>query len=268
MGDLNELFGEQPAPEQETQAAPEAVETQPEASTGDEQQAPPAEAKEDPIETHRKGLETAVVAERRKRQEAEQRAAAIEAQLQQLMQRSQPAQQAQTDDGAPNPENFTDNPQEYWRQLARYEARQELKAEKERLEAEKQANAAQEQQRKFMEAAAEAVKAGQAEFEDFDNAINTGLAPYMTPVLQQALVLTKGGHKVAYHLAKNPLEAARISQLDPMSMLMELGEIRTKATATQRPSIPKTLTTARDARGQFTGQAFDGPTPLDSILSR
>jgi hypothetical protein len=267
MGDLSEFLGSEPAPVEQPEAEQPQQEAQQVEATGDEVAAAPAEAKEDPIETHRKGLETAVVAERRKRQEAEQRAAAIEAQLQQFMQQQQP-REAKPDEGAPNPDNFQDNPQEYWRQLARYEARQELKADKERFEAERQQQAESAKQQKFMEAASNAVKAGQQEFDDFDAVVNQGLAPFLSPVLQQALVMTSNGHKVAYYLGKNPLEAARISQLDPMTMLIELGELRTKAIANPKPSIPRTLTTARDARGQFAQQAFDGPTPLDAILSR
>lgn len=265
MGDLNEFLGNEPAPEETQPEAEQPQEAQPEASTG-EDAATPAEAKEDPIETHRKGLETAVVAERRKRQEAEQRAAAIEAQLQQFMKQQQPA--PTQDEGAPDPNQYQDNPQEYWRLLARYEARQELKAERERFEEERREREAQTQQRELMAKVAETVQAGQAKYPDFDAVINDGLGPYLNPLMQRALGLTKNGHDVAYFLAKNPLEAARISQLDPMQMLIELGEVRARATNPPKQAIPRTLTTARDARGQFASQTFDGPTPLDSILSR
>ena len=246
------------------EAAPvetQAVETAPEA-TG-EPTAPPADKPEDPIEKHTKGLEAATLAERTRRQNAEARAQAAEERLQQFMQQqSKPAEE-----GPPDPAAFQDNPQEYWAKLARYEARQELKLERERQAEDQRQQQQQAQAQRLTQATQSTVEAGRAEFSDFDSVINSGLAPFMTPLLQQALVMTNGGHKLAHHLGRNPAEAARIAQLEPMQMLIELGELRVKATAPVRQAIPQTLTDARDARGRFV-PAQDGPTPLSAVLGR
>lgn len=262
LDDLNSILSEQgPAPEQ--QPAPEVVqEAVQEQATGDEGTAP-VQTQDDPIETHRKGLETAVVAERRKRQEAEQRAQALEAKIAEYTRTQQPQQQQ---DGPPDPNQYQDNPQEYWRLLARFEAREEMKAEKARQEQDAQARKQQEQIASFQTAAQKAVDAGKSEFTDFDAVVNSGLAPFMTPVMQQALVFTPNGHKVAYYLGKNPGEAARIAQMDPPSMLMELGELRAKVAAPKRVELPQTLTQERNAQGRFV-PADDIPT-LDAILGR
>jgi len=264
LDDLNSILSEQgpqPAEQPATVEAPQ-QEAQQEAPTGDEGTAP-VQPQEDQIETHRKGLETAVVAERRKRQEAEQRAQALEAKIAEYTRAQQPQQQQ---DGPPDPNQFQDNPQEYWRQLARFEAREEMKAEKARQEQDAQARKQQEQIATFQSAAQKAVDAGKTEFKDFDAVVNSGLAPFMTPVMQQALVFTQNGHKVAYYLGKNPGEAARIAQMDPPAMLMELGELRAKVSAPKRVELPQTLTQERNAQGRFV--PVDDIPSLDAILGR
>lgn len=259
---LDSVLSEQGAPEQAAEQPPEVVEQQADEPTGEQASAPPAPPADDPIETHRKGLETAVVAERRKRQEAEARAQALEQRLQEY---AKPA--PAVEEGAPDPAQYQDNPQEYWAKLARFEARQELKLEREKQRAEAERAAQQKRQGEFVEAAAKAVDAGRAEFTDFDAVVNNGLAPFMNQALQAALVSSPNGHKLAYHLGKNPAEAARLAQMPPHLMFMELGELRGKVQGQQKPSIPQTLTQARDTRGQFK-PTFDGPTPLSSILGR
>lgn len=262
LDDLNSILsdeGQQPDQQPAPEVVPEQVQDE---ATGVDSGTPPP-PQEDAIETHRKGLETAVVAERRKRQEAEQRAQALEAKIAEYTKTQQPQQQQ---DGPPDPNQFQENPQEYWRQLARFEAREEMKAEKARQEQDAQARKQQEQIASFQTAAQKAVDAGKAEFTDFDAVVNSGLAPFMTPVMQQALVFTPNGHKVAYYLGKNPGEAARIAQMDPPSMLMELGELRAKVAAPKRVELPQTLTQERNAQGRFV-PADDIPT-LEAIFAR
>lgn len=261
LDDLNSILSDQAQPaEQPAQVEAPAQEVTQEA-TGEESTAP-VQTQDDPIETHRKGLETAVVAERRKRQEAEQRAQALEAKIAEYAKTQQPQQQ----DGPPDAAQYQDNPQEYWRLLARYEAREEMKAEKARQEQEAQQRKQADAVANFQSAAQKAVEAGKTEFQDFDAVINAGLAPFMTPIMQQALVFTPNGHKVAYYLGKNPGEAARISQMDPPQMLMELGELRAKVTTPKRVELPQTLTQERNAQGRFV-PADDIPS-LEAIFAR
>lgn len=49
--------------------------------------------------------------------------------------------------------------------------------------------------------------------------------PVITPIMAQAIYRADNSALVAYHLAKNPREAARISQLDPVSALVAIGQI-------------------------------------------
>jgi len=271
MSDLQSVFSDNdPEPiEQERQpeqAEPVQQEQAPE-STGEQQAAPPAEQSQESQEApdepqqRQKGLEAALLAERRRRQELEQ----LIRQSQQ--QAPQPAAQATAPDGLPDPANYQGNEQQYWRDLARFEARQEL------LEYQKQAQryAEQESANKRIAATQEklaaAVLNGQSKYRDFDAVINSGLAPFLNDALREEIA--EAGPDVAYYLGKNPGEAARLAGLsDPRALAREIVRLESKVSAPQRANIPQTLTQARDNRGQYQSTAYDGPTPLDAVLAR
>lgn len=264
LDDLNSILSEQGASEpaeQPAQAETQAQEAQQDEPTGVEGAAP-AQTQDDPIETHRKGLETAVVAERRKRQEAEQRAQALEARIAALQ---QPQQTTQAE-GPPDPANYQENPQEYWRLMARYEARAELQAVV-RQSQEAQARQAQEAaQRQAQDRVSGIVAAGQAKFQDYDAAINSGLAPFLNRTLLDVIADSEQGAEVSYWLAKNPGEAARVSALPERQMVREVTKLEAKLTKPAAPVLPQTLTTERNAQGRFV-PADDTPT-LEAILGR
>lgn len=234
---------------------PEPVAQAPEPETG-EVSAPPAEPqREEPEDARRKGLEAAVLAERRKRQQ-------LEEQLAQFQQQQQPQKQ---EAAPPDPNAYQDNPQEYWRLLARYEARQELQSAIKEQQQQAQATAAQRQQQERARRVNDVVTKGQLKYADFDPVINTGLAPFLTPQLHEKLATSEAGHDVAYWLGKNPIEANRVAQLTGDDLVRALTRIEDRLTAPQKPSIPTTLTTARDARGQFQAPQ-SGLTSLHDIL--
>lgn len=243
--------------------------------TGEQASATPAEQQEDPVDKHRKGLEAAALAERRKRQELEQRLEQREREFQQREREFQQRQQAvaQPSQGEPQREQFGSDA-EFFKALVRFEAKQEaqqlMAAERAEQEQERQRQAQETQAREFQRKSDETVDAGRKQYADFDAVINDGLAPFLNPVLQEALVIG-GGSDVAYWLGKNPTEAARVSQLPPMQMVLEIGRLEAKVKAQAqpaKPSLPQTLTQARNAAGQFAReQPYDGPTPLDAILA-
>lgn len=263
MDDLNSILSDQGNNEQPQEAAQETAQPVEQQQPTGEESATPAPQQDDPIETHRKGLETAVVAERRKRQEAEAKAQALE---QRIAEFERSKQEAKQPDGPPDPAQFQDNPEEYWRQLARYEVREEMKAAQVRSEAERERAKQEQAVANFRTAAEKVVSDGSAEFPDFTPVVNAGLGPFLNPTMQQALVFTPNGHKVAYYLGKNPAEAARISQLEPIQMLMELGELRSKVNAPKRVELPQTLTQERNAQGRF--KPADDIPSLEAILGR
>lgn len=230
-------------PEQHAEPAAEA--------TG-EPAAPPAEQQE--TNDSAKGLQAALLAERRRRQE-------LEAQLRQ--------QQPKPAEGAPDPAAYQDNPQEYWRLLARHEAREELKATIEQAHQQKQAEKEQERINATMDRLNAAVAIGQGKHKDFDAVINGGLAPFLTDALREELAESDNCDELAYWLGKNPAEAQRISTLSPRALAREVVKLEAKALAPPKPAIPQTLTQVRDSRGQYANTAaYDGPTPLDAVLGR
>lgn len=245
----------------------------------DESVTPTDEPQEDPIERHKKGLEAGIAAERTKRQAAERELAELRAWRQQQEQQRKASEQPKTQEQEPQESDYA-TPQEYIRALARFEAKQLREAEKAEEAAEKAESQAREHAQQMQRTADEVVLKGQQAFQDFDTVINSGLGPILaqeTPqahLFRQALLTGKRAHDVAYYLGKNPEEAYRIFAMQPLQMVDEIAEIRltkldevTEAPSQAKPVIPKTLTQARDARGQFKPAAYDGPTPLDDVLA-
>ena len=253
MGDLSSILSdpvetEEAAPVEAAQAAAEVVAPEVEATGEIEAAAPAVVAQEDEHRT--KGLEAALMAERRKRQEVEQA-------LHHLQQ-----QPAKPSNAAPDPAEYQDNPQEYWRLVARHEAREELRAAVAQAQ---EAKARQDQADRVNDV----VKQGQAKYPDFDTSINSGLGPFLTPQFAQAIAGCERGSDVSYYLAKHPGDASRISQMHPLDMVRELTKLDVKLSQqapAQQAQVPQTLTQARDSRGQFT-PALDGPKPLEAILA-
>lgn len=66
----------------------------------------------------------------------------------------------------------------------------------------------------------------------------------ITPAMAETIMDSDYGPDIAYHLGKNPLEAARISQLNPPSQARELGKIEALVSAPkpQPRTAPKPVT--------------------------
>lgn len=229
-------------------------------ATGENQPAPPAEQqeqREEPQEQTAKGLQAALLAERRRRQELERIVA----------EREIPAKQTQQD-GTPDPVNYQDNPQQYWRDLARYEARQELKAAEQEREQQEQEAAVNRRMSETRDKLNAAVLRGQGKYRDFDAVINGNLAPFLNDQMREEIAASEVGEVVAYWLGKNPAEAQRLSGLTERALSREFARLEMKVSSPAKVEIPQTLTQARDARGQFAQASYDGPTPLDAVLGR
>lgn len=264
MNELSSILsdeGDEPAVESVSVEAVEPIQSETPAAeaTGEDVAAPPAEAPKETNDNAR-GLQAAVVAERQKRQ-------AVEAQLRQLQQAQQGTQQPA--DGAPDPAQYQDNPQEYWRLLARHEARQELASVVQRSQQAQAQHEETERVANVQDRLNAAVAMGQSRFKDFDAVINGGLAPYLSDAMREEIAESDHGPEVAYWLGKNPAEAQRLSQLTPRALAREVVKLEAKVVAPPKPVLPRTLTQDRDSRGQFANAGgYDGPTPLDAVLNR
>lgn len=268
---LESIFSEQvttetPAPEvTQPETVAEPVVQEQEQTTGEEAGTPPEPQKEDPLEKHRKGLEAAAAAERKKRQDAEARAEAAERRAQALEQqyRQPPQQPKQEATDKPLREQFASeddwlDARDQWRDQQR----------------ERQAKEAKElEQAKTMYEKTEGIYAKAQALEGFDRAAFDRL-PLTQPIVR-ALIESDHAPELMRFMSSNPDEVGRIAGLSDTRQIAELARIEDKLNAAPpappkeekpRPQLPETLTQARDARGRFE-PAYDGPTPLNAILA-
>jgi hypothetical protein len=265
-----EPASEEPQQEQQPVETPQPQEQEPEEQqgTGEEATASPAEPKkEEPLDKAAEGLKAAATAERRKRQEAEQRALQLQTELERLRATQQPQQQVQQPqerDDDPKPLRSQFETEDEWLDARDvWRDRQQAKAQQEA-----QAQRAQEELRTKVET----VIAKAMAMEGFDLQAFSRV-PVSDPMME-AILDSEVPEKLVHFLQANPEEATRIHALPNSRQIKELARIEDRLAepepeqppVKERPQLPKTLTEARDSRGRFTKDAYEGPTPLNAIL--
>lgn len=248
-------------PEQTPEVQTPEVETEQVEATGEQAGTPPETQKDDPLDRHRKGLEQAAAAERKRRQEAEQRAQALEQELKAL--RQPQAFPTQTED--PKPQRTQFETEDAWLD-ARDEWRDRQREKQWRQQ--EQARAEQTLKTKTESIFAEAMK-----LPGFDMQAFVRLP--VPQAMADAILDSDSAPQLVHWLTANPGEAYRIAALSESRQHKELARIEDRLTATpkkeetpepkEKPRLPETLTQERDARGRFE-KAHDGPTPLSAIL--
>lgn len=112
-------------------------------------------------------------------------------------------------------------------------------------------------QRAFDDACNKAYAAGKSEFSDFDTALQNLKMLGGAPVgLLEIATDLKDGHKVLYHLAKNPDEAERVFALPPTKQAVELARMETQlGKAPSRPisNAPAPITPIGGVSKEATG---------------
>jgi hypothetical protein len=269
------LSGEQPteevAQEQQTVETPEVEQEQTTEETGTGEQdtgTPPEQAKKDePLDRAAEGLKAAATAERKKRQEAEQRALQLQQELEKLRRTQQLPpqvyQQEQRDDD-PKPLRQQYETEDEW--LDARDAWRDRRAARE-TEARQQEQAANELRTKT-----EGVIAQAMAIEGFD--LQAFSRVPVTEAMFDAILESDVAPRLVHYLQTNADDAARIAQLPAARQIKELARIEDRLAepepeqppVKERPQLPKTLTEARDSRGRFTKDAYEGPTPLNAIL--
>lgn len=147
------------------------------------------------------------------------------------------------DSGAPTIDKF-DNFDEYVAAKAEYVASKKIEAalaEREKLTATEREKAEQASLRQSWE---KKVEAATAEMPDFEEVISESDTP-MTPPMQQAIMASDIGPKLAYYLATHPDEAEQIARMDATRTILTLGKIEerlvkpvTKPTSAPPPVKP------------------------------
>lgn len=212
-----------------------------------------AEAKPEGDEDHREREETP--AERRKRQrEARERTEAdlrdAKARLERIKKASQGAQEPKRDD--------FDDPDEYiaaraaWRSSEAFAQQQQAMAQ---AEIDEITAASAEAAKDAWRAQAEDAR---SKYPDFDQKVGNPNLP-ISEAMAAAITHSEIGGELAYHLASNPAEAFRISQLPPAVAGLEMGKIEVALT---RPA-PKTETKAPPPIETLEGSAQPSKDPLN-----
>lgn len=142
--------------------------------------------------------------------------------------------------GKPVPESFNSY-DEYIEALTDWKLEQKEKA---RVEEATRAKAAEveTQRRRVAEAFEEKTNAAVAKYPDFVEALDADVP--MSEAMMQVMVLHSQGLDIAYHLAKNPAEAARISELVPSAAARELEKIAASLNAPAGTETSKPTTKA------------------------
>lgn len=90
--------------------------------------------------------------------------------------------------------------------------------------------------------------------------------PHMTEAMAQAIMESDVGPDVAYWLANNPQDSARIARLSPVQQIRELGKIEAKMESSAPPPAPKQPSTAPEPITPVGGKA--GPSATDEPSDR
>lgn len=199
-----------------------------------EEVAAPVEKVEDPIP---KGVQKRIDRAVRQKYEAEARAKMLEERVNAMEARQFAPQQRQTDDSEPTIDKF-DNFDQYVAAKAEYIAKKQIESTltaRERAQAEQREAA---ERTKTADSWNKRMAAATAEMPDFEEVLASSDVP-MTPPMQQAIMESDIGPKLAYYLANNPDEAEKIAGMSPIGAIRTLGRIEERL-STAKPEVKTT----------------------------
>lgn len=169
--------------------------------------------------------------EYRERKAAEDRAAALEQELNALKSKSGPKPEEDAD--APRQDDFN-TVGEWAKAVSKYEVAKALKAERLQSEQSRQTQAIQNAKQAFGEKVAAVAK----EIPDYYEVV--GAADVDVPPHIASHIVESGevGVRLGYHLAKHPEELDRIMKLSPIRAIAELGKLETQLEKKPEPAKP------------------------------
>lgn len=178
-----------------------------------------AAAKEEKAKAElQKGVQRRIDKITKARYEAEARAKMLEERV-----AAMEARQAPKDAGMPTIEQF-DNFDAYVSAKAAYIAKQQIESTLTERERRQSAEREATERRKTVESWNKRVEKATAEMPDFEEVISSSEVP-MTEPMQQAIMESDAGPKLAYYLANNPDEAREIARMSPIGAIRTLGRI-------------------------------------------
>lgn len=184
-----------------------------------------------------KGVQKRIDRAVRAKYEAEARAKMLEERLSAIEQRQyQPAQQQRApDDSEPTLDKFQ-NFDEYVAAKAEWIAARKI--EQTLTERDKRQEAAREaaERSKTADSWNKRITQATAEMPDFEDVIASSDVP-MTSAMQQAIMESDVGPRLAYYLAQNPDEAIKIAEMSPSRAIATLGRLEERLSSTPNKPV-------------------------------
>ena len=215
------------------------------AAAADTVTAPVTESTETPVEQKPekvddpipKGVQKRIDRAVRQKYEAEARAKMLEERVAAMESRQFAPQQRQFDDSEPTIDKF-DNFDQYVAAKAEYIARKQIESTLTEREQRQAAVREAAERTKTVESWNKRIAAATAEMPDFEEVLTSSDVP-MTPPMQQAIMESDIGPKLAYYLANNPEEAEKIARMSPIGAIRTLGRIEERL-ANSKPAVKTT----------------------------
>lgn len=142
----------------------------------------------------------------------------------------------------PDPKKYTDQEtfnadyKAYWRNLVKWEARQNVKTLQQQEREAKEKEESEKGRRTALERYESARAKAREKYPDYDAVVHGNKELAITQHMAEAIRQHDNGTDIAYHLGANPQEALRIASLSPYGQLLELGVIA--ASLKQAPAKP------------------------------
>ena len=174
---------------------------------------------------------------------------------------------------APNPKDFEFGELDagYITALARFEARQELAAERQTNKTKQQTEADEQHAQEFRAKVDTLTEKGAEKYEDFDEVVNqTRSLPESDPdfwplsaVMGELILDSDVGPDITYHLASHPKEARQIFGLTPAKQAAYFGRLEAKFSSTSDATLadPQKKPAAGQAAAKVAGAATKAPAP-------
>lgn len=255
MEEMQDIGEEIPAEVEETEEATTSTEEVEQEETGDQPAAPPKP----------KGVQKRLDELTREKHEERRRADHLASMLEQaLAVQRQPAQQEpeapvfQPTRPKPTLADCDFDTEAYADKLTDWKLEQRDVQARQQYERQQEEQKTRTFEQSFEEKRAQTLEQGSAKFPDFGEVISSLPPNVMHLKLASAIMETAAPADVAYYLGKNPSEAARISQLDPFRMALEIGRIEGKATV---PVPPKKASSAPPPVTPIGSNATSGAEP-------
>jgi hypothetical protein len=159
-----------------------------------------------------------------------------------------------------------DNEDDYFEALADYKAEQRLAEQQKKQEQKTEQQRQQEEQQRITKAVNQINESGMQEFEDYEDVVLDNNSLQITDNMVRTIADMDYGHRVAYHLGKNPDKAAKLAEMSPSKQAAELGKLESQLTQSPgKKSKSKAPAPPSSVKGSGESSESDEPSDKDDI---